>query len=176
MKTEDFAAIGLIVGTFGNMGELKVKILSDSPELLNEVPQVVIEIEDRVIPIEIESTRIHKGLLILKIKTCNSITEGLQFKGGYLSINKKDRPVTEDDEYYVDQLIGLEVFTVTGRRLGKVQDVISVTSNDIIEVKDTESGKEYLIPFIGDIVKEINLTDGIMKISPMEGLLDDVKD
>ncbi|HDS08974.1 MAG TPA: 16S rRNA processing protein RimM, partial [Firmicutes bacterium] len=126
MKREDFVSVGLIVGTFGKAGELKVKLLSDSPDILNEVPRVVIEQEGRITPIDIEYAKIHKGLLIVKVKSCNSITEGLQFKGGFLSIYKDERPHPGEDEYYADELIGLKVFTLSGRSLGTVRELYSV--------------------------------------------------
>lgn len=173
MKKEELIYIGVITGTFGNKGELKMKLLSDSPEFLDEVPQVVIEFDKEVIPIEIENRRFHKGQLILKIKNCNSINDGLRFKGGYVSIKKSDRPPPLPGEFYIDQLIGLDVETTDGRKLGKLEDILFFSENEIYQVLDPSTKKEYLIPVVEDFVKEIDIENGKIIIIPIQGLLDD---
>ncbi|MCK4668062.1 16S rRNA processing protein RimM [Candidatus Dependentiae bacterium] len=173
MKKEELIYIGVITGTFGNKGELKMKLLSDSPEFLEEVPQVIIELEDEIVPIEIEKQRFHKGQLILKIKNCNSINDGLRFKGGYVSIKKSDRPPPLPGEFYIDQLIGLDVETTDGRKLGKLEDILFFSGNEIYQVLDPSTKKEYLIPVVEDFVKEIDIENGKIIIIPIQGLLDD---
>ena len=56
--------------------------------------------------------------------------------------------------------------------IGKITDVFQTGSNDVYEVK-SESGKKYYIPVIADVVKEIDIEGGYVKIVPLKGLLDD---
>ena len=169
----ELVSLGVIIGTFGKAGELKVKVLTNDLGILDQVPEILIELDQKLIPIEIERKRFHKGLLILKLKNCNSITDGFQFKGGYISIRKQDRPPLSEDEFYVDQLIGLTVVTESGEEIGIIEEVHSLTANDVYAVRSKDSGKEYLIPAIKEIVLRIDLENRTMVIYKMKGLLND---
>lgn len=171
MKNRELVSIGVVIGTFGNKGELKVKLLSDLPELLEQVPEVFIELDSEVIPVELTGIRPHKQFLLVKVKNCNSITNGLQFKGGFLSIEKKYRPELEPGEFYHDELIGLKVKTDSGRELGILKDIHSYSGNQVLIVKD--SVKEYLIPAVEEFIVDIDIESGYLIIKPIEGLLDD---
>ena len=73
-------------------------------------------------------------------------------------------------EYYHDQIIGLQVITTNGKRIGTVIDVLSGTSNDNYIVLG--SAGEVLIPAIEDVIQSIDLDNGIITIEAIKGLLD----
>lgn len=171
MNKQELISIGVVVGTFGNKGELKVKILSDFPELLDLAPNVFIELKTEVVPIEIERIRPHKKFLLVKVKNSNSITNGLQFKGGFISIEKKYRPELEAGEYYHDELIGLEVKTESGRNFGIVKDIHRYGTNEILIISN--SGKEHMVPAVDEFVVKVDIESGYLIIRPIKGLLEE---
>jgi 16S rRNA processing protein RimM len=59
---------------------------------------------------------------------------------------------------------------VSGQPLGKVESIMDCPANDVYVCRD--GAKEYLIPAVDTIVKEIDLAAGVMKIEPIPGLLD----
>jgi 16S rRNA processing protein RimM len=76
-------------------------------------------------------------------------------RGASLQVPRADLPPTEDDDYYVFQLVGLEVVEEGGRTLGRVRDVASYPANDVLEV---EGGLD--LPMVGDCVREVDLEGG----------------
>ena len=73
-------------------------------------------------------------------------------------------------EYYWRDLVGLRVVTDQGEMLGTLTEIIATGSNDVYVVQGRE--REYLIPALEEVVLEVNLDDGVMKVSPPEGLFD----
>ncbi|MGC9023149.1 MAG: ribosome maturation factor RimM, partial [Dissulfurimicrobium sp.] len=89
-----------------------------------------------------------------------------------LFLEKVKLPKLPEGEYYWHEIIGLQVMTFDGGRLGVVSDIIETGANDVYVVKT--SGKDVLIPAIKDVVKEIDLEAGIIKVALISGLLDDL--
>ena len=82
-------------------------------------------------------------------------------RGAALAVPRDELPPVEPDAYYVADLVGLEVLDEGGRRLGVVQDVVSGTANDNIEL---DSGA--LVPLIEDAVAEIDIEAGRILLNP----------
>lgn len=82
-------------------------------------------------------------------------------RGALLQVPKADLPPVEGDDYYVFQLVGLEVLEEGGRRLGRVQDVASYPANDVLEL---DSG--VALPMVADCVREVDLAAGRIVVAP----------
>jgi len=106
----------------------------------------------------------------MKLKGCNSISEAEKLKGVEIGIPEKWLWPLGVDEYYHFQIIGLDVYTDTGLHLGEVKDIFPTGSNDVYTVK--KGRKEYLIPAIKEVIKEVDLQRKRIIIHPIEGLLD----
>ena len=100
----------------------------------------------------------------------NDPETALNYRGAIISADKSMMPSLDADEYFYDQIIGLRVSTTDGDKLGVVSDIFQTGSNDVYVVKG--SGKEYLIPAIHDVIKEINLENKSLLVQVLEGLLD----
>jgi len=100
----------------------------------------------------------------------NDPETALKYRGAILSSDKSLLPVLQEKEYFYEQLIGLTVSTTDGNVIGRVSDIFETGSNDVYIVKGSD--KEYLIPAIHDVIKEINLDEGKIIIQLLEGLLD----
>jgi len=75
------------------------------------------------------------------------------------------------DEYYIFELIGLRLIDKNGTDLGVVKDFISLPANDLLVVEG--GGSEFLLPLIKDIVREINLKDGFVRIDSIDRIRPD---
>ena len=77
----------------------------------------------------------------------------------------------EPDEYFITDLIGLEVRTEDGEILGTMKDVLETGANDVyvVQMKD---GKELLLPAIGDCILNVDLEQGVMTVHILDGLMD----
>ena len=100
----------------------------------------------------------------------NDPETALKYRGAILSADKSLLPALQEEEYFYEQIIGLTVYTTDGNILGKITDIFETGSNDVYVVKGSD--KEYLIPAIRDVIKEINLGEDRITIQTVEGLLD----
>ncbi len=90
--------------------------------------------------------------------------------GNNVYIEASDLRVLDDDEFYWFDLIGLETFTDDGQYIGVVDSLIDRSLQSLLVVKN--NSKEYLIPLTEPIVKDIDLEQSKIIISPINGLLD----
>jgi 16S rRNA processing protein RimM len=81
-------------------------------------------------------------------------------RGSRLEVPRSALTPTSDDEYYVADLIGLEVVEEEGRSLGKVRDVANYAANDVLEL---DSG--LLLPLVEDCVRQVDLDAGRIVVS-----------
>lgn len=94
----------------------------------------------------------------------------MKYRGAILSADRSLLPDLKEEEYFYEQIIGLTVYTTDGNIIGTVTDIFETGSNDVYVVKG--SNKEYLIPAIRDVIKEISLEDKKVIIQTVEGLLE----
>ncbi len=168
VQKESLVNIGRVVATQGNRGEVRVISLTDFPGRFQNLKKVYLIQEGKEpITTEVERTWHHKGFIILKIKGYDSISLAKELKGSFIAIPKEERIKLKRDEYYIDDLIGLEVESDKGKRLGKIIDVIKNPGNDIYVVRND---KELWIPATKEVIKRIDLENKKMTIHMMEGL------
>lgn len=157
-----------IVNTHGLSGEVKALIYADDPSFFDVVKKVYLK--DGTV-LSLSYTRPHKGSLLMKFKEINDVTKAETLKGADIYVKREDAGDLPEGRYYVVDIIGLEVYTDSGRLLGKVADVFKTGSNDVYTVKG--EGREYLIPVIDEVVLETDIKGGRITIKPLKGLIDD---
>ena len=162
----EFLIVGRILAPWGIKGEVKVEVITDFPERF--APRNLVYLNAS--PFEIESCRPHKQFLLLKLATIDSIEAAEKLRGCELTIPRAELPELPEGQYYTFQLIGLDVVTTKGQRLGQVTDIMATASNDVYIVEGKRG--EILIPAIDDVVKTIDLKKGTIIIEAIEGLLD----
>ena len=166
---KQFLETGKITGTHGLKGEVRVQPWADSPEFLAEFDELYLDGGAK--KIEITSARVHKNMIIMKIKGVDSIEAADRLRNKVLYMNRDDVEL-EEGAYFIQDLIGLDVIDEdTGERRGRLDDVSETGANDVYHIR-TDDGREYLIPVIPDVVKEISPEQGYVKIFKMKGLFD----
>ena len=166
--------VGKLVAPQGLLGEIRVNPSSDFPERFirpgkrwlqkkNEEPKEVLLKSGRQVP--------GKSIYIISFEIINNRTSAELLIGQSLLVPSTHRPNLNEDEYHYLDLVGLKVkLSKEGEAIGEITDLTSA-GNDLLEVKLVE-GKKVLIPFVKEIVPEIFLKDGWLKISPPPGLLE----
>ena len=170
MNDEKLIRIGKITKYQGNRGEVRVLPLTDSLErfeLLEEVYLVKGNIREYK---RIESLRYHKNFVILKFEGVDDINTALEYRDFQVCIPEEDLLSLEENEYYIDDLLGFTVVTREGDFLGKISDVLVTGGTDVFVVKGEE--KEYMIPAALELITEVNEEEKKMIIDPIPGLLD----
>lgn len=178
MAEEQYYLVGKIVNTQALRGEVRVMATTDFPEERFKIGAILAIFNgDKLVEmVEVDGHRLHKNFNLLHFKGKDNINDVEKFKGFDLKVAGTEREADEldENEFYYDDIIGLEVYTTDEIYLGKVREITSLPSNDVWAIQRPNKGKDILIPYIEDIVLEINLDDNRVVIDPMDGLIDDV--
>ncbi|MFV8765098.1 ribosome maturation factor RimM [Aerococcus urinaeequi] len=178
MAEEQYYLVGKIVNTQALRGEVRVMATTDFPEERFKIGAILAIFNGNklVETVEVDGHRLHKNFNLLHFKGKDNINDVEKFKGFDLKVAGTEREADEldENEFYYDDIIGLEVYTTDETYLGKVREITSLPSNDVWAIQRPNKGKDILIPYIEDIVLEIDLDDNRVVIDPMDGLIDDV--
>ncbi|GGK14353.1 ribosome maturation factor RimM [Caldalkalibacillus thermarum] len=172
-----YYTVGKIVNTHGIRGEVRVITVSDFKDKRYQPGNTLYffashqQAEGK--PLTVASHRTHKQFDLLAFEGHHSINDVEQYKGGWLKIPEDEREPLPEGEYYFDQIIGCEVVTDTGQTLGTVETILTPGANDVWMVKSPGRKKEILIPYIEDVVKEVDVDQKRITIHVIEGLLDE---
>lgn len=162
--------VGQIVNTHGIKGEVKVKSHSDFTDTRFQPGEVLtLKHDNDNVELTVTSYRIHKGFHMLKFEGFDNINDVELYKGDYL-YQERDHEGIElaEHEFYYSDIIGCTVFN--GEiPIGRVTNIIETGANDVWVVK---GDKEYMIPYIADVVKDVDIENKTIMITPLEGLLD----
>jgi 16S rRNA processing protein RimM len=166
-------ALGKVVGAHGVRGDLLVVAYSGSLEALEGKEEVFLRgARGALSRYRLRWIRPHKAAFIVGLEGVAGRQEALGLAGEELALPEAELPPLEDDEYYWFQLVGLEVVTTSGQRLGRVAQIMATGAADVLVVRRGRGG-ELLLPAIPEVVKRVALAEGRMVIEPPEGLIEE---
>ncbi|GHF12054.1 ribosome maturation factor RimM [Streptomyces morookaense] len=164
--------VGRIGRAHGIKGEVTVEVRTDEPELRLGPGAVLATDPAGAGPLTVESGRVHSGRLLLRFTGVadRNAAEALR---NTLLIAEVDPDETPEDpeEFYDHQLMDLEVVTVDGTVVGRIAEISHLPSQDLFIVERPDGG-EVMIPFVSEIVTEIDLDAQRAVVDPPRGLLD----
>lgn len=162
----EYIKIGKILNTKGLKGEVKVKAFTNLQDQRFQVGNIVyIEVGNQYLPLQIIQHKTIKNLELLAFKDFEDINKIEQYQGFDLFAVADDEVILEDNEYMVEDLIGLNVYQNNILK-GEVKDIISYPQGDYLLVV-TDNG-ESLIPFRDEFV--IGVDEDRIDVIDMEGL------
>jgi 16S rRNA processing protein RimM len=170
---EKWFNVGKIVNTHGIRGEVRVISRTDfAHERYKKGNPLFLFLPNETKPIEliVQSHRAHKNFDLLTFEGFDNINQVERFREGILKVPESQLSKLSKDEYYFHEIIGCIVRTESGEEVGTVKEILTPGANDVWVVKG-KGGKEQLIPYIEDVVKEIDVTEKMIIITPIEGLL-----
>lgn len=168
MKNNQYVFLGKIINTFGIKGELKIYSESDFiPKRFAKGKNIFIDVAGKKEIHQVSSFRVHKNNVLITIDDLYDINQIEKYIGCEVYANSLDELELDDDDYYIDDLVGLKVYNTIDEYLGIVNDVLEMPRGYLLEVKN-ELKKKILIPFVDAYVKEI--TSEKIVIEEIEGL------
>ncbi len=158
--------MGRIVAPYGVYGWVKVLPDTETLDSLFDYPTWWVGKGDQWRELKVESLKIHNDVLLAKLTGVNDRDMAFACKGQQVAVPREDLPEPEENEYYWSDLIGLSVKNQQDVDFGKITDVFETGANDVLVVKtDKEQGNiERLIPFIDQVVIDVNLEAGTMLV------------
>ena len=170
-KTDDMFRIGVITSTHGLKGEVKVFPTTDDVQRFKQLKSCIIKTKRENIEVEKNSCKFFKNMVILSFKGYDSIEKIEGFKGCELYVSREQAVPLEEDEFYIADVIDMEVVTEDGKHLGMLDDVLQTGANDVFVVK-MDDKKEVLIPVIKDCIMDIDYDNKIVTVRVMKGMID----
>lgn len=168
---EDLLRVGVITSTHGIRGEVKVFPTTDDPMRFKKLKQAVICGRRENVNVEIASVKFFKQYVILKFKEFDNINDIEQYVKKDLCVTRENAVKCEPGEYFICDLIGLDVITDEGEHIGKLTDVLETGANNVYEVT-ADNGKTILIPVIDQCILDHNLEEKTVTVHMLPGLMD----
>ena len=166
-----YLEIGQIVNTFGIKGMVKVKpFTDDTKKRFDNLKKVYVQNKNERKEYEIEEVKYHKEMVLIKFKGIENPDDANLLRNCYLVVDRDEEEPLEEGTYYIVDMIGLEVYTDEGEKLGILDDVFNSGSSDIYVVKN-ELGKQILLPAIEDVIKNIDMEQKKMIVHLIPGLM-----
>ena len=167
---EDLLKVGVITTTHGVRGEVKVYPTTNSAERFLELEYVLLDTGREWKRLDIAGVRFYKNLAILKFKGIDNINDIEKYKSHELWIPREEGQELGEDEYYIADLLGMEVLLEDGSVFGTLKDVMETGANDVYIVETTDGG-EVLLPAIGECILDVNVEESKMTVHLMKGLI-----
>ncbi|MCC6169127.1 MAG: 16S rRNA processing protein RimM [Caldilineaceae bacterium] len=167
-----YMAVGLITGTHGLRGELKVEVHSDNPARFAVGNRLWLG--EGLAEVEILTSRPHKGQALLTLSGVDDRADADALRGTWLFIPNEDAAELDEDTYYVHDIIGAAVQTQDGRPLGVVKDILFTGANEVYIVAPPDApDREILLPAIADVILHVDLEQGLITVNLLPGLLEE---
>ena len=169
MERNNFLLIGKIVGIHGLKGTVKVCSYAESLSVFKPGDLILVrDSESRDKTYMIQWVKPHTKTILLSLKGVDDWDMAKMLVGSGLFIEKAKLPEPENGSYYWSDIIGLSVYSIDGKYMGRVESIIRTGSNDVYVVKNGD--KETLVPGIKSVVLEINPKQKMMRVDLPEGL------
>ena len=166
----NFISVGKILNFHGVRGEAKFGYSKNREEFLSKLKYVYIQVDEEYKQFEIASLKFTPKCAIIKLKGIDSLNNIIQYKGCVVFAEEASvREHLEEDEFLIDELVGLNVYD-GDTRVGSVVGVSNNGASDLLSVK-TNDKKVHLVPFVKAIVLSVDIKTKRIQINNIEGLL-----
>ncbi len=163
--------VGIITATHGLKGDVKVFPTTDDPRRFRRLKEVILDDGKQQRELEIEGVKFFKQFVILKFKGLDAIEDVEKLRKASLYVTRENAVRLRKDEYFIADLIGMQVDNEDGQPLGTLRDVLETGANDVYEVALADGG-QVLIPAIRECILEVDVEQGRMRVHLLDGLLE----
>ena len=167
---ENYFRVGVITNTHGLKGEVKVFPTTDDADRYYDLKEVVINPEKENITLKIKNVRFFKNLVIVKFEGIDDINDVEKYKGKDLYVSRENAVPLEENEYYIADLIDMDIYDEEGNKIGVLYDVMQTGANDVYVI-NLDDCRELLLPVIDETVLDVNLDENKITVHILDGLL-----
>ena len=151
--------VGRVAGAFGVRGEVRITSFTADPAAL--IDYRVLLREDGSTALTLSQGRGAKGGVVAQAKEIQTREQAEALRGLRLSIPREVLPEPEEDEFYIADLIGMDVRGLQGEALGQVKSVRDFGAGDLLEIQPP-TGESWWLPFTREAVPEVRMTDRVV--------------
>lgn len=162
---DDFTCIGKIINTHGLKGELKIEPLTSNIKRFSDLERVFVGKDLEIY--DVKKVRYAKGFVYLTFLDNEDIDSALKLKTKDIYIPNDERIDLPEDEFFISDLIGKDVYDLEKKYVGVVKDIYEYPANDVLVIEN-QSGREIQIPFVKEFIKSIN---EVVTVDLIEGMI-----
>ncbi len=166
---EDLLQVGVITSTHGIKGEVKVFPMTDDNRRFKKLKECMLQYKEEWIPVKVQGARFFKNMVILKFEGIDNINDVEQYKQCGIFVDREHAVKLEQDEYFIADLLGIQVDREDGSPLGELTEIIPTGANDVYVVTDANQ-KEWLFPAIKDCILKVDMEKRRMTVRMMKGM------
>ena len=167
MPADRLLAVGRVAGAFGVRGEVRISTFTEEPLALARFG--ALKRQDGSPGLTITTAREAKGGLICRCDGVETKEQADALRGLRLFVLRDALPEPDEDEFYLADLIGLDVVDPVGTPVGKIKSVQDFGAGDILEIIPAEGGATWYLPFTREAVPEVRIAEGrIVAVRPAE--------
>ncbi len=165
-----FVSVGKILNFHGVQGEAKLGYSKEREDFLSQIKEVYVQIDNEYKKLDISRIRFTPKCGIIKFKGIDTLNDILEYKNKLIFVTEETaRNFLEEDEFLIDELVGLEVYDGE-KKVGAVVGVSNNGASDLLSVKTLDK-KISLVPFVKAIVLSVDIKNRKIQINNLEGLL-----
>jgi len=167
MSDNKLILVGQVAGGFGVRGEVRVTAYTADPAALTAYGPLLRA--DGSPGLTLSATRATKDGIIGRATEIETKEQADALRGLKLHVSRDRFPEPEDDEFYLADLIGLEVRDSDGLVLGTVRAVQNFGADDMLEISPARGGQTWYLPFTRACVPDVHPADGwLLAVPPVE--------
>lgn len=160
--------LGEIVSVHGIRGAVKVYSHTQPLDNVLNYPVWILRKGREQRQVSVTAGRVQGRVLVVQLKGLKDRDQALELKDWEICVPQSELPDLSEGEYYWHQLVGLQVVTVEGQLLGRIDHLLETGSNDVMVVKPCAGSidqRERLLPYLPDMyIKHIDLTEALMQV------------
>ena len=168
--TEQLVPVGKIVATHGLLGWLRVNPFNPETTVLAGGRQLILEKDGQRTAQDLESSKRNKRQILIKLRGVDGIDNAQKWVGAILCVDADALGPLAPGQYYHYQIVGFEVYALSGEPIGVVTRVWSTPGGELYVVQGAK--KEHLVPAVKEIIEKVDFSAGRVIINPPEGLLE----
>ncbi len=154
--------MGRVTVPYGVRGWIKIHTLTSDPESLSGYPVWRIGGNDSWREVKVVASRMQGSALVAQLEGIDDREAALLLRGSDIAVLRSELPPAEEGEFYWADLIGLAVVNVEQYEFGRVARILQTGANDVLVVAGGGRDEETLIPFIANVIKQVDLKSGRM--------------
>jgi 16S rRNA processing protein RimM len=171
MVPDEFVVVGRIGPARGVRGDVFVEPRTDALDERFAAGGVLRTEPASAGPLEIDAASDAGGKLVVHFRGVDDRPAAEALRGVTLCVPAAERPaLTDPDEFYDTDLVGLVASTSNGVELGPVREVVHTGASTHLVIR--VDGRDRLVPFVSAIVPSVDLAAGVVVVDPPEGLFD----
>ena len=161
--------VGVITTPHGVRGEVKVFPTTDEPRRFKKLKEIILDTGKGERILKIRSARVGGKFVILGFEGFDTVESVTPLRGAELYVDRKDAIPLKKGEYFIPDLLGLEVIEEDGTKVGTLTDVLKTGANDVYAV-ETPEGRQLLLPVIPDCIREVSPEKSNSSVTSSESL------